>query len=460
MDKELAWILGYFCAEGSISDQKNKMILSFGSQNKEYIHRLKRYFDSLLEEKLEIIVSLDKRTNRRMYYYRIQRIPIIALFKHGFGMGQKSEGKRIPNFIFSAENIIKESFLRGYLDGDGSRKKGKGYRSHFKRFSTKSKELALGLHFLLKSIDHKKNAFGKKIECISWGYRKDKPGIVNLRLQGIKRGLEEKDNYCLARIKEINKIEEHSSVYDLEVEGCHNFVDAEGMILVHNTDSLFLVHKNKKDVTDFMNEVNAALPEKMELELEGFYPRGVFVSKKGNEKGAKKKYALLAEDGRIKIRGFELVRRDWSEIAKQTQKKVLEAILIDGSKEKAVKIIREVIAELNSGKVPLEMLAISTQLNKNPDNYEVKSPELSAAKKMIKAGIAAEKGSIISYVVGKKGASISEKAEPLELAKDYDTEYYITHQILPAVMKIMKELGYDEYSMRHGGKQQSLDNFF
>ena len=83
----------------------------------------------------------------------------------------------------------------------------------------------------------------------------------------------------------------------------------------------------------------------MELELEGFYTRGVFVSKKiigkaEEDVGAKKKYALLGEDGRIKIRGFELVRRDWSEIAKKTQYCVLDVILKEGNIEKAVKIVQ------------------------------------------------------------------------------------------------------------------------
>jgi DNA polymerase I len=238
---------------------------------------------------------------------------------------------------------------------------------------------------------------------------------------------------------------------------------AEGaglQVLYADTDSVFIIYKNKKDVTGFMDGINASLPSKMELELEGFYPRGVFVSKKGEKaRGAKKKYALLSEDGRIKIRGFELVRRDWSEIAKETQLKVLEAILKEGSKEKAVKIVRDTVARLQKGNVPLEMLAISTQLNKDPKSYEIKSPELSAAKKMLKAGIPVEKGTVVSYVIGKAGKSISEKAEPLELAKDYDTDYYINHQVLPAVMKIMKELGYDEYSMKVGGKQQRLEFF-
>ena len=127
-------------------------------------------------------------------------------------------------------------------------------------------------------------------------------------------------------------------------------------VLYADTDSVFLLYKDKKAVTDFMASVNSSLPQKMELELEGFFPRGVFVSKKGGEeRGAKKKYALLGEDGRIKIRGFELVRRDWSRIARDTQLKVLEAILKDGSKEKAAAIIRDVVTRLQAGKVPLEV---------------------------------------------------------------------------------------------------------
>ncbi|MFA4983055.1 MAG: DNA-directed DNA polymerase, partial [Candidatus Micrarchaeia archaeon] len=100
-------------------------------------------------------------------------------------------------------------------------------------------------------------------------------------------------------------------------------------VLYGDTDSVFLLMegKRKEDAHAFMKKINSSLPGDMELELEGFYPRGVFVTKKNAEgAGAKKKYALIGEDGRIKIRGFELVRRDWSSVAKVTQRKVLEAI--------------------------------------------------------------------------------------------------------------------------------------
>jgi DNA polymerase I len=238
-------------------------------------------------------------------------------------------------------------------------------------------------------------------------------------------------------------------------------------VLYGDTDSVFILYKKKEDVLSFIEKINKSLPEKMELELEGFFTRGVFVSKKVATKGkpgdvgAKKKYALLGDDGRIKIRGFELVRRDWSQVAKDTQLKVLEAILKEGSKEKAVKIVRDVIERLKSGKVPLSELSIVTQLNKSPGKYEVTSPELSAAMKASKQGVPLEKGSIVSYVITKGGGkTISDKAELVEFAKDYDPDYYINNQVLPAVMKILKELGYEEHDLKFGGKQKNLDSFF
>jgi len=234
-------------------------------------------------------------------------------------------------------------------------------------------------------------------------------------------------------------------------------------VLYMDTDSVFLLlgDRGKEEAMKFLDSVNKDLPGKMELELEDFYTRGVFVSKKtGKERGAKKKYAMLSEDGSIKIRGFELVRRDWSRIARDTQRAVLGAILKDGSKEKAMKIARDAIARLKTGSVPLEEVAIYTQLKKNPDNYDIMSPELSATKKAIKRGKKLGRGSVISYVITRSGGSISDKAELLEFAPNYDPQYYIDRQVLPSVMKILKELGYDEYELKHGGKQKGLGDWF
>ncbi|MFP3949518.1 MAG: DNA-directed DNA polymerase [Candidatus Micrarchaeia archaeon] len=235
-------------------------------------------------------------------------------------------------------------------------------------------------------------------------------------------------------------------------------------VLYMDTDSVFLLlgDRTKEEALEFLEEINSELPEKMELELEDFYSRGVFVSKKHQKEatGAKKKYAMLSEDGSIKIKGFELVRRDWSAVARETQRKVLEAILKEGRKQKAVEIVKEVIEELKKGKMPMEKVSIYTQLKKDPKNYDIKSPELSAAQKAMERGRKIGRGSIISYVITQKGKSISDKAELAEFAENYDPQYYIDNQVLPSVMKILKELGYDEYELKHGGKQKGLGDWF
>ncbi len=239
--------------------------------------------------------------------------------------------------------------------------------------------------------------------------------------------------------------------------------DAGFEVLYADTDSVFIVlhKKTKEDALHFMKQINDELPDRMELELEGFYPRGVFVTKKGGEgKGAKKKYALIADDGSIKIRGFELVRRDWSNVAKDTQRAVLEAILKHGSKEMAVKIVKDMIEKLKSGQVAKEDLVIYTQIRKDPHKYDIVSPETSAAKKAISRGVKLDIGSIIGYIVTSKGASISDKAELAEFAKDYDANYYIEHQVLPSVLKILKELGYNEDDLKFKGTQKGLGEFF
>ncbi|MGC8547958.1 MAG: DNA-directed DNA polymerase [Candidatus Micrarchaeia archaeon] len=231
-------------------------------------------------------------------------------------------------------------------------------------------------------------------------------------------------------------------------------------VIYSDTDSVVLLlgNKTKEDVLAFLKKVNDSLPESMELELEDFYERGVFVGKKSGDIGAKKKYALLSQSGRIKIRGFELIRRDWSNIARETQKKVLEEILKEGSKEKAVAIVKDVIKRLQEGSVDLKDLVIYTQLRKSIGAYDATSPELAAAQKAIKRGKPADEveGVTIGYIVTKHGSTISEKAELEEYATDYDADYYINHQVIPATLKILKELGVSEEELKGNGMQKRL----
>ncbi|MEM0147581.1 MAG: DNA polymerase domain-containing protein [Candidatus Micrarchaeaceae archaeon] len=267
-----------------------------------------------------------------------------------------------------------------------------------------------------------------------------------------------KNRVFLGKAK-VKEIEYKGKVYDFEVKGKHAFF--ANNILVHNTDSIFFIigNKSKEEVLKVLAGINAKLPKGMELELEDIYVRGVFVGKKGSEGGAKKKYAFLSQSGKMKIRGFELVRRDWSKIARETQENVLNAILKEGSIEKAAEIVKEVINRIRSGDIQISDLAINTRLRKGIDSYDAKSPELAAAKKAVEAGLKSKEEveqSVISYVITKEGNSISSKAVLEEFAKDYDPDYYIEKQVIPAVMRILGELGFNIDSLKDSGKQAKL----
>jgi DNA polymerase elongation subunit (family B) len=464
---ELAWILGYFCAEGSCSDieikkRSPKRMISFGSQDLKQIERVKHYFDSVLREDLKVIVDYDKRINKNTYYYRAQKIPLVGLFNAGFGCGKGSRGKRVPDFIYTANEEIKRAFLNGYLTGDGNSKPDKRYKTHFVMFDTNSKDLACGLNYLFKSLEWGRNSWGREIKHVGWKYRRDKPDISSLRVQGIKKPDWEHGGCCVARIKEIVPVDYSGFVYDLEVEGNHNFVDAEGLILVHNTDSCFVLlgEQSLDKALKFQKEINAALPGTMELELEGYYPRGIFVAAKGTEKGAKKKYALISKEGKLKITGFETIRRNCSPLAKDLQLQVLRMVLEDKA-GLALAYVKDVIKELQAGKFPLDKLIIKTQITKELNHYSSIAPHVAIAWQMVKKGERIAPGSIIEYIICKGTGLVRDRAKiPTDVAPgDYDADYYLNNQLIPAVSSIFNVLGYKEEELTGKG-QTGLGKFF
>ena len=211
--------------------------------------------------------------------------------------------------------------------------------------------------------------------------------------------------------------------------------------------------KIEEQVTELLSSINQNLPSDMELELEGYYDRVFFVTKK--------RYAVI-NDGVITVKGLELVRRDWAPVAKNTQENVLEAILKDASPKKAKKIVKNIIDKLNKGEVENEDLVIHTKLTKKPENYKQIAPHVIAAEKLRLHGQKVTSGSIIRYIITKGKGPISKRAEPVEYIEDkeYDPEYYIQNQVLPATLRILEAIGYSEEQIMNNEKQTSLDSFF
>ncbi|MCX6707402.1 MAG: hypothetical protein NT001_04660, partial [Candidatus Woesearchaeota archaeon] len=231
-----------------------------------------------------------------------------------------------------------------------------------------------------------------------------------------------------------------------------------------DTDSIFLtlLGKTEKDALSFIENINNDLPELMELEFEGFYPAGIFVSAKLTGFGAKKKYALLKSDGGMKVTGFEIVRRNWSAIAKEVQQEVLNIILKQNNVDKAVLYVQDIVKQLRQNKIPLEKVIIYMQLQKDISAYENEGPHVAVAKRMEKRGIPVGPGSVIEYVIIAGKEKIRDRARLLDEVsqKDYDPDYYVENQVIPVVEGIFKVLGKDINQILASKDQKGLGEFF
>jgi DNA polymerase I len=85
-----------------------------------------------------------------------------------------------------------------------------------------------------------------------------------------------------------------------------------------------------------------------------------------------------------------------------------------------------------------------------------------AAQKARMRGRPIAEGSVIGFIITKGKGSISDRAEPAEDVKQdqYDPEYYIEHQIIPASMRVLKALGITEEEILSRKKQKKILSFF
>jgi len=236
------------------------------------------------------------------------------------------------------------------------------------------------------------------------------------------------------------------------------------LVLYSDTDSVFLTldGKSENEARIFAESINSELPGLMELEYEGFYPSGIFVSAKLSPFGAKKKYALMSQGGTLKIKGFETVRRNWSLIAKDVQEKVLEIILRENDTKKALEYAKNVISDLRNKKIPIEMVVIRTQLQKDILDYAAKGPHVAIAQKLKNKGRSIGPGSIIKYVVTQGNDIIRNRSKLPEDVKEgeYDADYYINNQVIPSVERIFNVLGYKKEDLLEQKEQTKLEGFF
>lgn len=236
-------------------------------------------------------------------------------------------------------------------------------------------------------------------------------------------------------------------------------------VIYGDTDSVAFAKKGhtNKEVKELLKKINSELPGVMRLELEGFFKRGIWVTTRAGETGAKKKYALIDEEGNIKIRGFETVRRDWCGLARKTQDKIIRLILENGNEKEALEYTKKIIKKIKSREIPKEDLLIKTQLKKPISEYKSISPHVTAAMKLKKTGEDVSVGTLIEYYIGEtKGTSklVRDRAKLKQEKGEYDIKYYLEKQIIPPVEQIFNIFNIKIKEIIDGQKQENLKRWF
>ncbi len=226
-------------------------------------------------------------------------------------------------------------------------------------------------------------------------------------------------------------------------------------VIYGDTDSLFVSYVPGK-IDELIRLVREELG--FEIKVDKVYKRVFFTE-------AKKRYCGLLIDGKVDIVGFEAVRGDWAEIAKEVQERVVNILLREGSVEKAVEYVKGVVDDVRNHKLPLSKLIIWKTLSKKLSEYEVEAPHVAAARKIVERGGKISAGEKIGYVIVKGSGKLSNRAYPYFMVKmeDIDSEYYIDRQIIPAVLRILGYFGVTEKTLRLGrepSKQRTLFDFF
>lgn len=225
------------------------------------------------------------------------------------------------------------------------------------------------------------------------------------------------------------------------------YLEQRGYSVVYgDTDSLFV--KLPDTINDFSSEDGRKIVRDLnlywktrlkkeftvesflEIEFEKYYRKFIITPARGGDSGAKKRYAgLLKYDGeeRIEFVGLEIVRSDWTRLAKEFQVELYERIFYG----KEVKDwIKEVVRRVYSGEFD-DKLIYRKRLRKDVDDYTKTIPQHVRAAKMID-----KNSGIIYYVITKRGPV------PVELKhNDIDYQHYVDKQLKPIADSLLILMG-------------------
>jgi DNA polymerase II len=180
-------------------------------------------------------------------------------------------------------------------------------------------------------------------------------------------------------------------------------------------------------------EARWQVQSRLELEFEKLYLRLFLPRARHSTRGASKRYAGLlygAGSDSVEFVGMEVVRRDWTQLAKRVQRELYQRLFSDRPVDA---YLAEIVTRVRKGELD-EELVYHKNLRKGTGDYTATTPpHVAAARKSSQPA-----GRSIRYVVTTAGA------EPLDnLKHPLDREHYIAKQVKPVAEPVLETLGLD-----------------
>ena len=174
---------------------------------------------------------------------------------------------------------------------------------------------------------------------------------------------------------------------------------------------------------------SASVDSKLELEFEKLYTKLFLANVRGGGQGARKRYAgqrLGSEQ--IEFVGMEVVRRDWTELAKRVQRSLFERLF---SGAEVAQYLHGIAVDLRAGRLDDE-LVYRKGLRKSVNDYTTNiPPHVQAVKKS-----SAPAPRVVHYVVTENGPELIG-----ELTAPPDREHYLDRQVKPVAEPVLEVLG-------------------
>ena len=216
-------------------------------------------------------------------------------------------------------------------------------------------------------------------------------------------------------------------------------------VLYGDTDSVFVrsglgadaARSTGPRLAQELNEAIAAytrdkwqVTSRLEMEFEKLYLKLFLPSVRHGASGARKRYAGLIDGyADVEFTGMEVVRRDWTELAKDVQRELYKRLFAG---EPVEDYLEQVAKALRSGELD-DRLVYRKGLRKDPAKYTANTPpHVAAARK------SSDPGRVISYLITIAGP------EPLDaLHHEPDREHYLDKQVRPVAEPVLGALGLD-----------------